>query len=287
MHPAVDLGRDHQLVAPAEVLQRPTDDLLAAAGRVHVRGVEEVDPRFERLTDQRPAGLLVERPRMGAAFRFAVAHAAQDEAGHLESRRCPAARNPSAPHLSFGRGAAQQPSQARGYSFLLQIGSLCMDGRRQAWAISCIGEPAAEIEDAFTDEVPSAFGRQVLRLTRAELGRPWDECVPSPGPFGKREIAIAGRRVQGIVPAPEPTTPSGRVIDGRSVRGGPASRRSFRSTSADMGTSTCRPTRLPGGPPSGDRVRGSGAGRRSDQPPGDPGPGIAPLRTGWIPRRKR
>ncbi len=32
-------------------------------------------------------------------------------------------------------------------------------------------------------------------------------------PLGKREIAIASRHVQGIVPAPEPTTPSGRVID--------------------------------------------------------------------------
>ena len=32
-------------------------------------------------------------------------------------------------------------------------------------------------------------------------------------PLGKREIAIADRRVQGIVPAPEPATPSGRVID--------------------------------------------------------------------------
>jgi hypothetical protein len=61
-------------------------------------------------------------------------------------------------------------------------------------------------------------------------------------PLGKREIAIAGRRVQGIVPAPEPTTPSGRVIDEAIRARGPASRRSFRSTSADMGTSTCRPT---------------------------------------------
>jgi hypothetical protein len=39
-----------------------------------------------------------------------------------------------------------------------------MDGRRQAWAISCIGEPTAEIEDALTDEIPISFGRHVLRL---------------------------------------------------------------------------------------------------------------------------
>jgi hypothetical protein len=78
-----------------------------------------------------------------------------------------------------------------------------MDRRRRAWAILCIGEPAAEIEDTFADEVPIAFGRQVLRLAFAELGRPRDECRAESRPLGKREIAIAGRRAQGIVPAPE------------------------------------------------------------------------------------
>jgi hypothetical protein len=88
-----------------------------------------------------------------------------------------------------------------------------MDGRRRAWVASCIGEPAGEIEDAFTDEVPIAFGRHVLRLTRAELGRTWDECRAESRPLGKREIAIAGRRVQGIVPAPEPNHAIRAVID--------------------------------------------------------------------------
>jgi hypothetical protein len=46
-----------------------------------------------------------------------------------------------------------------------------MDGRRQAWVVSCIGEPTAEIEDALTAEVAIAFGRHVLRLACAELGR--------------------------------------------------------------------------------------------------------------------
>jgi hypothetical protein len=69
-----------------------------------------------------------------------------------------------------------------------------MDRRRRAWAVSCIGEPAGEIEDTFADEVPIAFGRQVLRLALAELGRPRDECGAESRPLGKGEIAIVGRR---------------------------------------------------------------------------------------------
>jgi hypothetical protein len=79
--------------------------------------------------------------------------------------------------------------------------------------ISCIGEPAAKIEDAFADEVPIAFGRQVLRLACTELGRPRDECRAESCPLRKGEIAIAGRRVQGIVPAPEPNHAIRAVID--------------------------------------------------------------------------
>ena len=79
--------------------------------------------------------------------------------------------------------------------------------------VSCIGEPTAEIEDAFADEVPIAFGRQVLRLACAELSRTRDECRAESRPLGKREIAIAGRRVQGIVPAPEPNHAIRAVID--------------------------------------------------------------------------
>ena len=103
-------------------------------------------------------------------------------------------------------------------------------------------------------------------------------------PVGKREIAIAGRRVQGIVPAPEPNHAIRAVID-EAIRGA-GGRRVEGHSVQPLRTRALRHAglpRLPGGPPSGDRVRGSGAGRRSDQPPGDPGPGIAPLRTGWIP----
>jgi hypothetical protein len=46
-----------------------------------------------------------------------------------------------------------------------------------------------------------------------ELGRTRNECRAESRPLGKREIAIAGRRVQGIVPAPEPNHAIQAVID--------------------------------------------------------------------------
>ena len=60
-----------------DVGKRATDDLLARPERVHVRGVEEVDAELERPGDERPARLFVERPRMVAASRLAVAHASE------------------------------------------------------------------------------------------------------------------------------------------------------------------------------------------------------------------
>ena len=82
----VHLGGQHDLVAAGEVLQRPAGDLLAGPQRVHVRGVEEVDPGLDGLPDQRAAGFLVQRPRMTAAARLAEAHAAQADAGHVHPR---------------------------------------------------------------------------------------------------------------------------------------------------------------------------------------------------------
>jgi hypothetical protein len=45
----VHLGREDDVVAAP--LERLPDDLLGLAGRVPVRGVDEVDPRVQRLTD--------------------------------------------------------------------------------------------------------------------------------------------------------------------------------------------------------------------------------------------
>ena len=66
-HPAVHLGREHDVLARGEVAQRAAGDLLAAAAGVDVGGVEDVDPRVERVLDDRATGGLVEDPRVAAA----------------------------------------------------------------------------------------------------------------------------------------------------------------------------------------------------------------------------
>jgi hypothetical protein len=60
-------------------------------------------------------------------------------------------------------------------------------------AVSGIGEFAAEVENACADEVPIAFGRQVLHLAWPELSWKWDECCAESRPLRKREIAVVGR----------------------------------------------------------------------------------------------
>ena len=63
-HAAVDFGRDDDLVAPGEVIDRTAEDLLAPAERIAVRRVEEIDAGFERPLDERPALFLAEAPGM-------------------------------------------------------------------------------------------------------------------------------------------------------------------------------------------------------------------------------
>ena len=84
-HLAVHLGGDHHLLAPGKVLQRAAGDLLAGAERIDVRRVEEVDAGLERLLEERPARLLVERPAMRAALDRAVGHAAKADARDFEA----------------------------------------------------------------------------------------------------------------------------------------------------------------------------------------------------------
>src|SRR5215207_5615886 len=85
MHAAMNLRRDHQFIAPAKVPQSPPDDLLAAASRIHVRRVEEVDSTLKRSTDQRPAVLLVQRPRVGATLGITEAHTAEHQSRDLKA----------------------------------------------------------------------------------------------------------------------------------------------------------------------------------------------------------
>src|SRR5215203_1833692 len=173
-------------------LRPPADDLLARAGGVHVRCVEKVDPRLNCLTDQRSAALLVQCPRVGATLRIAEAHAAQHEPRNLQ---------PRAPQTYvFHRASSllwpRRSSAAITGSWIVFLASdrKLLQGRTAASVGSCIGERAAEIEDAFAEEVPIAFGGQVLRLVCAELSRPRNECRAESRPLGKREIAIVGRR---------------------------------------------------------------------------------------------
>jgi hypothetical protein len=81
-HPAIDLGRDHDILAADELLERPADDLLRRAVRIDVGGVEEIDAEFERLLDQPPALFLIECPWMRAAVWNAVGHAADAQPRH-------------------------------------------------------------------------------------------------------------------------------------------------------------------------------------------------------------
>ena len=84
-HAMIDLGGDHDFLAPDEVLQRPPDDFLAGPVRIHVGGVEEIDAEIERHADQRAALGLGQRPGMGAALRLAETHAAEAQAGHIKT----------------------------------------------------------------------------------------------------------------------------------------------------------------------------------------------------------
>jgi hypothetical protein len=52
-----DLGREHDVVAPPG--QCLADDLLGFAGRVDVRGVDEVDPGLERAVDDPDRGVVI------------------------------------------------------------------------------------------------------------------------------------------------------------------------------------------------------------------------------------
>ena len=58
VHRVVELGGEHHLVT-LPTGQGPTDDLLTLAVRVHVGGVDEVDPGIDRPTDQADAVVVI------------------------------------------------------------------------------------------------------------------------------------------------------------------------------------------------------------------------------------
>ena len=84
-HPAIDLGCDHDVLAAHEILQRAADDFLRGAVRIDIGGIEKIDAEVERLLDQRPALLLVQRPWMRATIGNAIGHAADAQPRHAQA----------------------------------------------------------------------------------------------------------------------------------------------------------------------------------------------------------
>jgi len=82
----------------AVALQRLAEDALRLAVRVHVGGVEEVHPEFERALDDRFPLLLVEDPL--APIRVAEAHTAETD---LRDRR-PGASERRVLHMASRQG---------------------------------------------------------------------------------------------------------------------------------------------------------------------------------------
>ena len=85
VHDAVHLGGEHDFVSPPEIAHGPPDDLLARSARVDIGRIEEVDPRVDGTLDVWPALVLAQGPPMISAVWFAVAHAAQTDAGDLKA----------------------------------------------------------------------------------------------------------------------------------------------------------------------------------------------------------
>src|SRR5205823_686595 len=84
-HRVVRFGRDDQLVARSEILQRPSEHFLAPAERVHVGGVEKRDAAFDCTLDEWTRGFLRKNPR--TPRRIAVRHRAKADARHLQAAR--------------------------------------------------------------------------------------------------------------------------------------------------------------------------------------------------------
>src|SRR5215211_6054043 len=82
-HLAVQLGGDDDLVAIGEVPQSAAEDLLAPSNGVHIRRVEEIDPKVKRFLDDRPAVLLVEDPLVDPTFRVPEPHTAKADSRHV------------------------------------------------------------------------------------------------------------------------------------------------------------------------------------------------------------
>src|SRR5262249_40901919 len=81
-HRVEDLRRDDEVLALAEIADRPSEDLFAPPLRVHIGRVEEGDAELHPSPPEGPRVLLVEAP--GPPLRRAVAHHPEADPGDLQ-----------------------------------------------------------------------------------------------------------------------------------------------------------------------------------------------------------
>jgi len=87
VHAREQLGREHEVLATAELPDRASGDLLGGAVAVDVGGVPERDAQLQRLLEDRRRFVVSEDPGHAAGVLVAEAHAAQGEPAHHEPGR--------------------------------------------------------------------------------------------------------------------------------------------------------------------------------------------------------
>lgn len=79
----IKLGCNHDFITRRKLAQQSTGDLLGHPGRVHVGGVEQVDPKLDRTLHDRACGFFTENPR--PPLWGTEGHHAERNARHLET----------------------------------------------------------------------------------------------------------------------------------------------------------------------------------------------------------
>ena len=80
------LGGDYHIFAFCEVLQSPSEILLACAALVGNGGVEEIDPQFQSAADYLPGVFLINCPGVLPLRGIAESHAAHADTGYGQIR---------------------------------------------------------------------------------------------------------------------------------------------------------------------------------------------------------
>src|SRR5688572_341661 len=77
-------GNDYIFALHARFLEELSSDTLALTRGIHIRGIEEIDPRFQGTLDEWPGFLFVQYPL--APLFGAITHHAQTQARDLHPR---------------------------------------------------------------------------------------------------------------------------------------------------------------------------------------------------------